>query len=33
MTTLSAARASIRGIRSLQERGMRVRPLQEYHAT
>ena len=32
MTTLSAARASLRGIRSLQERGISVRTLQEYHA-
>ena len=32
MTTLSAARASLRGIRSLQEHGISVRTLQEYHA-
>ena len=31
MTTLSAARASLRGIRSLQERGISVKTLQEYH--
>jgi hypothetical protein len=32
MTTLSAARASLRGIRSLQEHGVTVKTLQEYHA-
>ena len=32
MTTLSAAAASIGGIRSLQAKGMSVRTLQEYHA-
>ena len=32
MTTLSAAAASIRGIRSLQAKGMAVRTLQELHA-
>ena len=32
MTTLSAARASLRGIRSLQEHGITVKTLQEYHA-
>ena len=32
MTTLSAVRASLRGIRSLQTRGLSVKSLQEYHA-
>ena len=32
MTTLSAAAASVNGIRSLQGKGLSVRPLQEYHA-
>jgi carbamoyl-phosphate synthase large subunit len=32
MTTLSAASASLRGIRSVQERGISVKALQEYHA-
>ena len=32
MTTLSAARASIGGIRSLQQHGLHVKTLQEYHA-
>ena len=32
MTTLSAARASLRGIRSLREQGFRVKCIQEYHA-
>ncbi len=32
MTTLSAARASLRGIRSLQQHGVSVKTLQEYHA-
>ena len=32
MTTLSAAAASVNGIRSLQAKGLSVRPLQEYHA-
>ena len=32
MTTLSAAAASVNGIRSLQAKGMTVKPLQEYHA-
>jgi carbamoyl-phosphate synthase large subunit len=31
MTTLSAAAASVGGIRSLQTRGVTVRTLQEYH--
>ncbi len=31
MTTLSAARASLRGIRSLQKSGVSVKSLQEYH--
>ena len=31
MTTLSAAAASVNGIRSLQAKGMEVKPLQEYH--
>jgi carbamoyl-phosphate synthase large subunit len=31
MTTLSAVRASLRGIRSLQAKGITVRSLQEYH--
>ncbi len=31
MTTLSAAAASVNGIRSLQAKGMGVKPLQEYH--
>ena len=31
MTTLSAAAASANGIRSLQAKGMDVKPLQEYH--
>jgi carbamoyl-phosphate synthase large subunit len=31
MTTLSAVRASLRGIHSLQERGISVKTLQEYH--
>ena len=33
MTTLSAAAASVGGIRSLQAKGVGVRPLQEYHAS
>ncbi len=33
MTTLSAAAASVNGIRSLQAKGMNVRALQEYHPT
>ena len=33
MTTLSAAAASVNGIRSLQSKGLSVRPLQEYHAS
>ena len=32
MTTLSAAAASVNGIRSLQGKGLSVKPLQEYHA-
>jgi len=32
MTTLSAATASLRGIRSLQDHGITVKTLQEYHA-
>ena len=32
MTTLSAAAASVNGIRSLQAKGLTVRTLQEYHA-
>ena len=32
MTTLSAAAASVNGIRSLQAKGLSVKPLQEYHA-
>jgi len=32
MTTLSAARASLRGIRSLKTKGYTVKSLQEYHA-
>ena len=32
MTTLSAARASLHGIHSVQERGISVKALQEYHA-
>ena len=32
MTTLSAAEASVGGIRSLQRKGLDVRTLQEYHA-
>jgi carbamoyl-phosphate synthase large subunit len=32
MTTLSAASASLLGIRSMQERGLSVKALQEYHA-
>ncbi len=32
MTTLSAARASVGGIRSLQQHGLSVKTLQEYHA-
>ena len=32
MTTLSAAAASVGGIRSLKAKGLRVKPLQEYHA-
>ncbi len=32
MTTLSAAAASVNGIRSLQTKGLNVKPLQEYHA-
>ena len=32
MTTLSAAAASVGGIRSLQVKGLNVKPLQEYHA-
>ncbi len=32
MTTLSAAAASVNGIRSLQTKGLGVKPLQEYHA-
>ncbi len=32
MTTLSAAAASVNGIRSLQSKGLEVKPLQEYHA-
>ena len=31
MTTLSAARASLNGIHSLQEQGISVKTLQEYH--
>jgi carbamoyl-phosphate synthase large subunit len=31
MTTLRAAEASIRGIRSMQEKGLTVKSLQEYH--
>jgi carbamoylphosphate synthase large subunit/REP element-mobilizing transposase RayT len=33
MTTLRAAQASVYGIRSLQKSKLRVRPLQEYHAS
>ena len=33
MTTLSAAAASVNGIRSLQTKGLSVKPLQEYHAS
>ena len=33
MTTLSAAAASVNGIRSLQAKGLSVKPLQEYHAS
>jgi carbamoyl-phosphate synthase large subunit len=32
MTTLRAAEASLLGIRSLRQFGLRVKPLQEYHA-
>ena len=32
MTTLSAAAASVNGIRSLQSKGFPVRTLQEFHA-
>ena len=32
MTTLSAAAASVNGIRSLQAKGLSVRTIQEYHA-
>jgi len=32
MTTLSAARASLRGIQSLQKHGLSVKTLQEYHS-
>ncbi len=32
MTTLSAAAASVGGIRSVQAKGLSVKPLQEYHA-
>ncbi len=32
MTTLRAAAASLQGIRALREHGLRVRPLQDYHA-
>jgi carbamoyl-phosphate synthase large subunit len=32
ITTLSAARAAVGGIRGLQQRKLRVRPLQEHHA-
>ncbi|HWL52744.1 MAG TPA: carbamoyl-phosphate synthase large subunit [Chthoniobacteraceae bacterium] len=31
MTTLSGAKASLRGIVSMRERGLEVRPIQEYH--
>jgi hypothetical protein len=33
MTTLRAAQAGANGIRSLQKRKVRVRSLQEYHAS
>jgi carbamoyl-phosphate synthase large subunit len=32
MTTLSAAAASVNGIRSVQAHGMSVRTIQDYHA-
>ncbi len=32
VTTLRGARASLEGIKSLKQYGLRVKPLQEYHA-
>ena len=33
ITTMSAARAAVGGIRALRDRALRVRPLQEHHAS